>query len=138
MIKARFAEAGPRSGSCPGRFVQMPKRSPVSGQRGLYVHLILKPAYAAHGLPIGEVRVGLVSMVIMGITGTLLTIYRIPSFSVLYQTRFGILLLIKIALFLMMLFTAFFVVLILGPKYGLLVEKVPQKAHDLKICRTLF
>ena len=68
----------------------------------LYVHLILKPAYAAHGPPRGEVRVGLVSMAIMGITGTLLTVYRIPSLSVLYKSRFGILLLFKIALFLMM------------------------------------
>jgi predicted heme/steroid binding protein len=82
----------------------------------LYVHLILKPAYAAHGLPKGEVKLGLFSMVIMGISGILLTLYRIPSLSILYETRFGVLLLIKIALFLMMVFTALFVVLILGPK----------------------
>lgn len=82
----------------------------------LWVHLVLKPAYAAHGLPKDEVRVGLVSMVIMGITGTLLILYRIPSLSFLYETRFGILLLIKIALFLLMVFTAVFVILILGPK----------------------
>ena len=34
----------------------------------LYVHLILKPAYAAGGLPRGELRVGIVSMVVMAIT----------------------------------------------------------------------
>ncbi len=82
----------------------------------LYVHLILKPAYAAHGLPRGELRIGLISMVIMGITGTFLTICRIPSLSILYETRFGILLLIKITLFLMMVFTALFVIIFLGPK----------------------
>jgi predicted heme/steroid binding protein len=93
----------------------------------LYVHLILKPAYAAHGLPKGELRVGVVSMAIMGITGTLLTIYRIPSLSVIYKTRFGILLLFKIALFLLMVSTAFFVILILGPKLKKTRNKIPQK-----------
>ena len=32
----------------------------------LYVHLVLKPAYAAGGLPRGEVRVGVLSMLVMG------------------------------------------------------------------------
>ena len=43
----------------------------------LYVHLVLKPAYAAAGLPKGEVKVGLVSMVIMLVTGIILTIIRV-------------------------------------------------------------
>jgi predicted heme/steroid binding protein len=96
----------------------------------LYVHLILKPAYAAHGPPRGEVRIGLVSMAIMGITGTLLTIYRIPSLSVLYKSRFGILLLFKIALFLMMVFTGCFAVLILGPKLKKTRNKAPGKRKE--------
>lgn len=82
----------------------------------LYVHIILKPAYAVHGLPKGEVRLGLLSMLIMGITGIILTLYRIPSIAFLYETRFGILLLIKIGLFLIMVSTALFVVIALGPK----------------------
>lgn len=82
----------------------------------LYVHIILKPAYAVHGLPRGEVRLGLFSMLIMGITGTILSIYRIPSISFFYETRFGVLLLIKIALFLIMGCTALYVVIFLGPK----------------------
>jgi predicted heme/steroid binding protein len=69
-----------------------------------------------HGLPKGEVRLGLISMLIMGTTGTILTIYRIPSISFLYETRFGLLLLAKIALFLIMVFTALYVVIFLGPK----------------------
>ena len=60
----------------------------------LYVHLILKPAYAAHGLPRGEVRVGFISMAVMGSTGLILTYFRVTSFSLLFETRFGILLLI--------------------------------------------
>lgn len=82
----------------------------------LYVHLILKPAYAAHGLPRAEVKVGLISMAIMAVTGITLTFFRVPSFSFLFETRFGILLLIKIFLFLMMVCSALYVVLIVGPK----------------------
>lgn len=82
----------------------------------LYVHIILKPAYAVHGLPKGEVRLGLFSMLVMGITGTILTLYRIPSISSLFETRFGILLIIKMALFLIMVCAALFVVFVLGPK----------------------
>lgn len=82
----------------------------------LYVHIILKPAYAAHGLPRGEVRLGLFSMLIMGITGTILSIYRIPTISFFYETRFGILLLIKIGLFLIMVGTGLYAVFFLGPK----------------------
>src|ERR1039457_1808176 len=68
----------------------------------LYVHLILKPAYAASGLPRGEVRVGIISMIVMGVTGSILTHYRVTSFDMLIHTRFGILLLIKIGLYLVM------------------------------------
>jgi predicted heme/steroid binding protein len=82
----------------------------------LYVHIILRPAYAAHGLPKGEVRLGLISMLIMAITGIVLTMYRIPTWQILYETRFGILLMIKIALYVIMASTALFVVIFLGPK----------------------
>jgi predicted heme/steroid binding protein len=82
----------------------------------LYVHLILKPSYAAQGLPRGEVKLGLVSIVLMAVTGTILSVYRIPSLSILFNTRFGILLIIKVSLFLIMASTAFYVVLFIGPK----------------------
>jgi len=82
----------------------------------LYVHIILKPSYAAHGLPKGEVRLGLISIIIMAVTGVILSVYRITSISILFNTRFGILLIIKVALFLLMAGTAFYVVLFIGPK----------------------
>lgn len=100
----------------------------------LYVHIILKPTYAVHGLPRGEVRLGLFSMLIMGVTGTILTLYRIPSVSFLFETRFGILLLIKIGLFLVMVSTALFVVIVLGPKLKNTVRKSRiQSTGDLSI-----
>jgi predicted heme/steroid binding protein/uncharacterized membrane protein len=82
----------------------------------LYVHLILKPAYAAGGPPRGEVRVGIVSMVVMGLTGAVLTHYRVSSTDMLLHTRFGVLLLAKVSLYLVMVISAVFVVTVIGPK----------------------
>jgi predicted heme/steroid binding protein/uncharacterized membrane protein len=82
----------------------------------LYVHLILKPAYAARGLPKSELLVGWICIAIMALTGTLLTIARIPTWWTLFHTRFGILLSIKIALFLVMVLTAAFVTFVIGPR----------------------
>lgn len=82
----------------------------------LYVHLILKPAYASQGLPRGEVRLGLISIVIMAITGIILTLYRAHSLEFFLTTRFGLLLLIKISLFMVMASSAFFVVFFIGPR----------------------
>lgn len=82
----------------------------------LYVHILLKPAYAARGLPKGELFLGWLSIIILAITGTLLTISRIPAWKVLYTTRFGILLSIKIILFMIMATTAAIVTFVIGPK----------------------
>jgi predicted heme/steroid binding protein len=82
----------------------------------LYVHLVLKPAYAAGGLPRGEVRVGILSMAVMAVTGAVLTHYRVTSLDMLLHTRFGILLLVKVSLYLVMVLTAAYVVVVIGPK----------------------
>lgn len=82
----------------------------------MYVHLILKPGYAARGLPKGEVALGMVSMVIVGITGVLLTISKIRSLDVLYSSPWGITLSVKIMLYLVMISSALFVVLFIGPR----------------------
>ena len=85
----------------------------------LYVHLILKPTYAASGLPRGELRVGIVSMIVMGVTGAILTYYRVSSLDTLFHTRFGILLGIKICLYLVMVLSALFVITVIGPRLKL-------------------
>jgi predicted heme/steroid binding protein/uncharacterized membrane protein len=82
----------------------------------MYVHVLLKPAYASKGLPKGELRLGWISMIVILITGVLLTIARVPSFELLYTTRFGILLSLKIFLFLIMLSSAVIVTIFIGPK----------------------
>lgn len=82
----------------------------------LYVHLILKPTYAASGLPRGEVRVGIVSMVVMGVTGTILTFYRINSVDTLIHSHFGTLLILKVSLYLVMVISAVIVITVIGPR----------------------
>lgn len=82
----------------------------------MYVHILLKPAYASKGLPKGELRLGWISMILILITGTLLTIARMPSIEAFCTTRFGILLSIKIFLFLLMLTSAVIVTIYIGPK----------------------
>ncbi len=82
----------------------------------LYVHILLKPAYAARGLPKGELMLGWISIGLLAITGTLLSISRVPTWHALFNTRFGILLSLKILLFLIMAGTAFIVTFIIGPK----------------------
>ena len=51
----------------------------------LYVHLVLKPAYASQGLPKGEVKVGLVSMAVMTVTGAILFYFRVISLDILFH-----------------------------------------------------
>jgi len=82
----------------------------------LYVHILLKPAYAAKGLPKGELILGWVGIVILTITGIFLTISRIPNWEAFFTTRFGILLGIKIILFAIMVTTAVIVTFFIGPK----------------------
>jgi len=84
----------------------------------LYVHLILKPAYAAHGLPRAELRLGWAGIASIAVTGTVLTLLRVDSWHALFGTRFGVLLCVKIALFLFMALTALLVTVVIGPRLG--------------------
>lgn len=92
----------------------------------LYVHLLLKPSYAAHGLPRGELIVGWGSIILIALTGIVLTVLRIRSYGDLFHTRFGILLTVKIVLYLVMVSTAVIVTFIVGPRL-----KKRQKTTDL-------
>jgi predicted heme/steroid binding protein len=94
----------------------------------LYVHLMLRPGYAARGLPKGEVMLGLISMLIVGISGMLLTISRIRSLDVLYMSQWGQLLSLKIIFYSIMISSALFTVLFVGPKLkkGKLKAEIPD------------
>jgi len=82
----------------------------------LYVHLVLKPKYALGGLPRSELRLAWISMPMLGLTGILLTMWRLRLSPGLFSTLFGKLLILKIVLFLLMLSSATFVTLYVGPR----------------------
>ena len=82
----------------------------------LYVHIILKPGYASKGLPYGELYIGWVSIIVMFVTGSILTYMKISSFKEFFTTYFGIILFVKILLYFFMVATAFIVTFVLGPK----------------------
>jgi len=82
----------------------------------LYVHLLLRPAYASKGLPRGEMALGMVSMAVVGITGILLTISKIVSLDVLFQSPWGRWLTVKIILYGVMVSSAAVVVVFVGPR----------------------
>lgn len=82
----------------------------------LYVHILLKPAYAAKGLPRGEVKIGMASMAVVGLSGVALTISRVSGFNVLLESRWGALLLAKILIYATMVSCAIFVVTVVGPR----------------------
>lgn len=99
----------------------------------LYVHLLLKPSYAAHGLPRGELTVGWASIVVIAATGGILTAFRLRSPADLLHTRFGILLTIKIALFLVMVSTAVIVTFVIGPRLKRRRTAVDARDGDLTL-----
>ncbi len=92
----------------------------------LYVHVLLKPAYVSKGLPKGELRLGWMSILTLLVTGALLTIARMPSWDAFISTRFGILLIIKIALYLVMLASAVIVTVYIGPRLRKKITSAPS------------
>jgi predicted heme/steroid binding protein len=82
----------------------------------LYVHLMLRPAYASKGLPRGEMVLGLASMAAVGISGVLLTVSRIAGLGVLTASAWGVVLLVKVGCYLFMVASAAAMVLVVGPR----------------------
>jgi predicted heme/steroid binding protein len=91
----------------------------------LYVHILLRPAYASKGLPRGEMLTGLVSMLLVGLTGILLTISKIRGWDVLAGTHWGQTLLAKMVLYVIMVSTALLVVAVVGPRLRRLASRAP-------------
>jgi len=71
-----------------------------------YIHLFVKPASLTSGLPRNERILGWVCILIVGITGALLTIFRLRSLNELWTTTFGIIWLIKVGIFSIMVIIA--------------------------------
>jgi predicted heme/steroid binding protein len=84
--------------------------------RLLYVHLVLTPSHAAHGIPRTEAAIGLGCMFLLAATGVYLSYCSISDPAMMFATRFGSLLAMKILLFLVMVISALFAVVVLGPR----------------------
>lgn len=97
----------------------------------LYVHIILKPGYAAKGLPRGELLLGWISIVVMFITGIILSVFHFKSIGEVFQTSFGLILFAKVLVFLLMVISAFFVTFFIGPKMKE-SSKIKKKASSLE------
>ena len=81
-----------------------------------YVHLVLRPAYAKGGLPRTEARIAWGSILLLALTGVPLLFFRYPDLSAIAQSRSGVLLLVKIGLYLFLVLSAAFVTLRLSPR----------------------
>lgn len=95
----------------------------------LYVHLVLKPKYALGGLPRSELRLAWLSMPLIALTGIMLTIWRLKLNSALFSGSFGRLLLLKIVIFALMMSSATFVTLFIGPRLRKLAASQGQAEH---------
>jgi predicted heme/steroid binding protein/uncharacterized membrane protein len=67
-----------------------------------YIHLFIKPASLTSGLPLKERILGWVCILVVGLTGIVLSVLRLGALSDLWTTTFGIVWLVKVALFLIM------------------------------------
>jgi len=67
-----------------------------------YIHIFAGPRKFSKGLPRAEMRFGWYSIVVMAVTGTLLTIWKLGSLDELWTTAFGTIWLIKAGTFLLL------------------------------------
>jgi predicted heme/steroid binding protein len=71
-----------------------------------YIHLFTKPRKLIKGLPRAEMRLGWFSIIVMAVTGSLLTSWRVDSVSELATTAFGRVWFVKVSAFLLMVLIA--------------------------------
>jgi predicted heme/steroid binding protein len=81
-----------------------------------YVHIFITPRVLTRGLPRSELILGRVCATIAGVTGILLTMDILTALSQLYTTRFGIILSIKIILYLLMVGIVLFTTIVIRKK----------------------
>lgn len=72
----------------------------------VYIHVIIKPATLAGGMPAAEKLLGRICIVTVGLTGIGLTLLKLDAARELWTTTFGIILTIKVAIYLIMLAVA--------------------------------
>lgn len=81
-----------------------------------YIHIFIKPSQITGGIPKGERILGLSCLSLLALSGIYLTWFRIDKFEHFFTSTFGIMLFIKILLFVIMLLTALTAVTIIHKK----------------------
>jgi predicted heme/steroid binding protein/uncharacterized membrane protein len=71
-----------------------------------YNHIFVKPTSLTGGLPQKERILGFACIIIVGITGTILTVLRVRSLEEFWTTTFGIVWLVKVSFFMIMVLIA--------------------------------
>ena len=74
--------------------------------RFFYIHLFVKPSSLSTGLPRRERILGWVCIIIVGVSGIILTTFRIKSPGEIWETTFGIVWFIKVSIYLIMVLIA--------------------------------
>jgi len=95
-----------------------------------YVHILLRPAYASKGLPRGELILGWTCIIVVGVTGVLLSYARVGTWDALTASKFGILLIIKSGCYLTMALTAAAATFIIGPRLKARASAPPSEPKD--------
>lgn len=98
-----------------------------------YIHVFIKPINLTGGLPKPERILGVICLAVISFTGIYLTINRINSLKQFFESSFGIILFIKILLFILMLLNAIIVVSLLHKKMKEKSMSGPEDASEINI-----
>ncbi len=94
------------------------------------IHLVIGPQVVGRGIPRKYIRLGLPAMGILLVSGILLTLGRLTAWSDIVDTRWGILLTVKVSLFVSMVLAAGFELLWLSPRLRRLGPVVDEGPAD--------
>ena len=98
-----------------------------------YVHLFIRPSSLTGGIPRGERILGLTCIITLLVTGIYLTWYRIDSAAAFFQSRFGILLFIKLILYAVMLALALLAVTLVHRRMRRQTPQAPGGGDGFRI-----
>lgn len=88
----------------------------------IFVHVVQTPRIAGQGIPRGYLQLAWPAIGTLGVSGVVLTLGIIPSLSTLTDGRWGLLLLAKIAVYLVLATVATFATFVVSPRLRKLAE----------------
>lgn len=96
----------------------------------IFVHLVQTPKVAGQGIPRGYLKLAWPSIVVLGVSGALLTLGDITGLGVLTDGRWGRLLLTKIVIYVVLAAVALFVTLVMSPRLRLMNERQHSRGRS--------